>query len=581
MSTRSAESRRAPGAASSQAAHGAAAAAANNTTSTAAAAHQSRALSPSRTRRIAAPSATAAAAAAAAAASSSTPGASLPPPNGRSRSASRSPSRSPSRQSRSTIAPTPVTAAAADGAQAGSAARRRRTDTPADDSSLSTALNADPEKPAGLRGRSLKLNVDTANQAAAQASSNPLSPDELPHPDLEAIHLITLWRSPLRVVKYFVHELVEHLRELGVSLSKYPSTVALTLVTVLVLLLIFLQPHYVGLGHHAETLNEWLGLGIWYLWWVGLGVLSSVGLGSGLHTFVLYLAPFIVKVSVHAQNCQSLEFSNLGHYNDQFPICAVGGASSAITILSILNKVRFEALMWGLGTAIGELPPYFVARAFRLSTDRAKAAIVVGEDADASLQAEAIEAEHLAEIEALDDQSDQSALARGKRVMHNLVQRLGFWGIVAAASIPNPLFDLAGITCGHFLVPFGTFFGATVLGKAVIKAHLQTLFVICVSNREVVGWLVTKVKAIWERPGSWLEENLNKYFTSLVDQAPSGNDASLFGQLKDLVLLAVLTYFVISIINSLAQSHIKRKERERLKRLAHKRHRHHNHHHHL
>jgi len=35
------------------------------------------------------------------------------------------------------------------------------------------------------------------------------------------------------------------------------------------------------------------------------------------------------------------------------------------------------------------------------------------------------------------------------------------------------LFDLAGITCGHFLVPFGTFFGATLIGKAVIKMHIQ------------------------------------------------------------------------------------------------------------
>ena len=39
--------------------------------------------------------------------------------------------------------------------------------------------------------------------------------------------------------------------------------------------------------------------------------------------------------------------------------------------------------------------------------------------------------------------------------------------------IPNPLFDLAGITCGHFLVPFWRFFGATMVGKAVIKMHIQ------------------------------------------------------------------------------------------------------------
>jgi vacuole membrane protein 1 len=38
--------------------------------------------------------------------------------------------------------------------------------------------------------------------------------------------------------------------------------------------------------------------------------------------------------------------------------------------------------------------------------------------------------------------------------------------------IPNPLFDLAGITCGHFLVPFFIFFSATAIGKAIIKTHI-------------------------------------------------------------------------------------------------------------
>ncbi len=31
------------------------------------------------------------------------------------------------------------------------------------------------------------------------------------------------------------------------------------------------------------------------------------------------------------------------------------------------------------------------------------------------------------------------------------------------------LFDLAGLTCGHFLIPFWTFFGATCIGKAIVK----------------------------------------------------------------------------------------------------------------
>lgn len=38
-----------------------------------------------------------------------------------------------------------------------------------------------------------------------------------------------------------------------------------------------------------------------------------------------------------------------------------------ITLWSIISKVRLEALMWGAGTALGELPPYFMARAARIS----------------------------------------------------------------------------------------------------------------------------------------------------------------------------------------------------------------------
>ena len=34
----------------------------------------------------------------------------------------------------------------------------------------------------------------------------------------------------------------------------------------------------------------WLNKEIWWsVWWVGLGILSTVGLGTGLHTFILYL----------------------------------------------------------------------------------------------------------------------------------------------------------------------------------------------------------------------------------------------------------------------------------------------------
>jgi hypothetical protein len=52
--------------------------------------------------------------------------------------------------------------------------------------------------------------------------------------------------------------------------------------------------------------------------------------------------------------------------------------------------------------------------------------------------------------------------------------------------VPNPLFDLAGIMCGQFLVPFWKFFLATLLGKALIKTHIQTVFIILVCNAHLL-----------------------------------------------------------------------------------------------
>ena len=38
------------------------------------------------------------------------------------------------------------------------------------------------------------------------------------------------------------------------------------------------------------------------------------------------------------------------------------GEEGAMTVWRILSKVRVEAFCWGAGTALGELPPYFMAR---------------------------------------------------------------------------------------------------------------------------------------------------------------------------------------------------------------------------
>lgn len=40
-----------------------------------------------------------------------------------------------------------------------------------------------------------------------------------------------------------------------------------------------------------------------------LGVASSIGLGTGLHTFVLFLGPLIANVTLTAYECGTLDFT--------------------------------------------------------------------------------------------------------------------------------------------------------------------------------------------------------------------------------------------------------------------------------
>lgn len=51
-------------------------------------------------------------------------------------------------------------------------------------------------------------------------------------------------------------------------------------------------------GRHTEELGK-VELWFWYtVWWVGLGILSSIGLGTGMHSGLLFLFPHMLKVTV-------------------------------------------------------------------------------------------------------------------------------------------------------------------------------------------------------------------------------------------------------------------------------------------
>lgn len=232
-----------------------------------------------------------------------------------------------------------------------------------------------------------------------------------------------------------------------------------------------------------------------------------------------------------------------------------------LTPLRVFGNVAAESFFWGLGTAIGELPPYFISRAAALSGSRS---------------------EELAHIEMLMSK-EPSKVTIKERVLYSMYQvmtKLGFWGIFLCASIPNPLFDLAGITCGHFLVPFATFFGATMLGKAVIKSSLQTMIVVVLFSPETLDSILNYLRPRFSLLARLLDSMVGDQVATLRDPYKHGTTESaeasaasnpaqtrgpsVVSLLWNTIVFLMLFYFLLSTIESLARAHLSRIHEEEI-----------------
>lgn len=76
-----------------------------------------------------------------------------------------------------------------------------------------------------------------------------------------------------------------------------------------------------------------------------------------------------------------------------------------------------------------------------------------------------------------------SLLTASQDWMLGFIKAHGFRGVLLLASWPNAAFDLCGICCGAFKMPFWKFFGATLIGKALFKANLQALVCMALFRR--------------------------------------------------------------------------------------------------
>uniref|UniRef100_A0A4Y0B4L0 Vacuole membrane protein n=2 Tax=Anopheles funestus TaxID=62324 RepID=A0A4Y0B4L0_ANOFN len=361
------------------------------------------------------------------------------------------------------------------------------------------------------------------------------------------IKSLVLWKSPIKTLKYAGLEILYLLK---INMNRLLHQRAL-LMAILILLCGITVAIYTP-GHHQKLIESIKTKGFFIAYWLGLGILSSVGLGTGLHTFLLYLGPHIASVTLAAYECSSLNFPEPPYPNEILCPDDNGTTNHIIPSLwSIMAKVRYEAFLWGAGTALGELPPYFMAKAARLSGNTTE------------------ELENLQELEKLQKRKEKGEklglFDKGKLMMEDIVERVGFFGILLCASIPNPLFDLAGITCGHFLVPFWKFFGATLIGKAVIKMHIQKIFVIISFNENLVDKFID-ILAFIPMIGVRLQKPFKGFFESQKQrlhrnnhkQSVNASQGNILASVFEYFVFIMICYFIVSIINTFAQSCCKR-----------------------
>eukprot|EP00913_Durusdinium_trenchii_P016299 g15318.t1 len=212
-------------------------------------------------------------------------------------------------------------------------------------------------------------------------------------------------------------------------------------------------------------------------WWIILGVLSSVGFGTGLHSGMMFLFPHVLQVVTAAESCRSTVGLIVWYQHPCKLDCStVSGPfdDSTVTFLNLWSKVAIPCMLWGFGTAIGELPPYLVSKAARMSGST---------DEDFAKEME-------------EAKSKTDVFNRMKLWTVNFTEKHGFLGIFLLASWPNAAFDMCGMCCGYLLMPFWTFFIATSLGKGVVKSSGQAVLFVNLFGSRAFEVMLTGIDVI-------------------------------------------------------------------------------------
>ncbi|XP_019160152.1 PREDICTED: vacuole membrane protein KMS1-like isoform X2 [Ipomoea nil] len=393
-------------------------------------------------------------------------------------------------------------------------------------------------------------------------SSNNLLIASLESKHQQELQNLTVVTQPLKTVKFFILVVLQYLRQWFTYLLSHARAVWLTLLSGIAVFAVWVTL----MQHYLTEVFEYAQYG---LWWVALGVASSIGFGSGLHTFVLYLGPHIALFTIKAMKCGRVDLKTAPYDTMQFnrspswmgKNCSEFGPplfSHSVPLTTILQQVQLEAILRGLGTALGEIPSYFVSRAARNS----------------NIQVEDLEMSSTEE----DVGFLVTRINKIKQCFLSHAQNMNLLTIIILATVPNPLFDMAGVMCGQFGIPFWKFFIATLVGKGIIKTYMQAAFVILVCNNQLLEWIenelmwvgssVPGVDSILPKLVAKLHSMKDRYMTTKLHASSNVKVShweyySLASAWNAVVCIMIFN-FLAKILNATAQRHLKKQQEREL-----------------
>ena len=164
---------------------------------------------------------------------------------------------------------------------------------------------------------------------------------------------MSIYKHPLKSFKLFATLFLEDIKNCWFSnvriISVIIGAIILTLCTTYII-------------WDFGVLIQMIDILIFSTFWIVLGILSSIGLGSGLNTGYLYLFPKIAQFVLISSECKGVPRMT-PHRLSLFPRLQCSKEESQnLSMIGIWRGIILESILWGIGTAVGELPPFWISR---------------------------------------------------------------------------------------------------------------------------------------------------------------------------------------------------------------------------